>query len=106
MNKKTLTNNQIPLLQDLDKFAVDYTPEVFTPKEKEYLIPFFSNLNKPIFAVSHLPEEVIGALSSRYSRSIKSLRRMFLDEYVDPIVNPAKQKTWSELTAKEKREKL
>jgi len=106
MIKKTPITNQIPLLQDLDKFAVDYTPEVFSSKEKEYLIPFFSNLNKPIFAVSHLPEEVIGALSSRYSRSTKSLRRMFLDEYVDPIVNPAKQKSWLESTAKEKKEKL
>lgn len=88
---------EIPLNEDLEKFAVPYFPESFTAKEQSYLKPFFSNIDKPVFVVQHLPEEVIGALSSRYSRATKSMRRMFLDEYVAPIVDPKSQKGWDEL---------
>ncbi len=34
-----------------------------------------------IFALTNLPETVKGALFARYSRSAKSLRRLFLDEF-------------------------
>jgi thymidylate synthase ThyX len=34
-----------------------------------------------VFAVTNLPETVKGALFARYSRSAKSLRRLFLDEF-------------------------
>src|SRR5918992_5693122 len=56
----------------------------FTPEESESLAPFFTNLNRNIFGLK-LPQEVAGALFSRYSRSSKSLRRTFLDEFLgDP----------------------
>jgi thymidylate synthase ThyX len=59
------------------------TPE-FTAEEQKRLIPFFTNLERPIFGLK-LPQEVAGALFSRYSRSSKSLRRTFLDEFLgDP----------------------
>ena len=56
--------------------------EEFTQEEKEVLKPFFTNLDKPIFALVNLPEVVKGALFSRYSRSTKSLRRVLLDEFI------------------------
>jgi len=59
------------------------TPE-FSAEEQKRLAPFFTNLERPIFGLK-LPQEVAGALFSRYSRSSKSLRRTFLDEFLgDP----------------------
>jgi thymidylate synthase ThyX len=58
--------------------------EKFTPAEQKNLATFFTNLDKPVFGLK-LPQEVAGALFSRYSRSTKSLRRTFLDEFLgDP----------------------
>jgi thymidylate synthase ThyX len=60
-------------------------PDRFTPEEARILSPFFTNLDKSIFALTNLPEVVKGALFSRYSRSTKSLRRILLDEFIlDP----------------------
>ncbi len=53
----------------------------FTPDERRALAPYFSNLDGPVFALTNLPETVKGALFARYSRSAKSLRRLFLDEF-------------------------
>lgn len=44
----------------------------------------FTNADKPVFAIFNLPEIVKGALFARYSRSGKSLRRLFLDEFYKP----------------------
>jgi thymidylate synthase ThyX len=56
----------------------------FTPAEQRSLTPFFTNLDRNVFGLK-LPQEVAGALFSRYSRSTKSLRRAFLDEFLgDP----------------------
>jgi thymidylate synthase ThyX len=56
----------------------------FTADEERSLTPFFTNLDRPVFGLK-LPQEVAGALFSRYSRSAKSLRRTFLDEFLgDP----------------------
>ncbi|HEU5311850.1 MAG TPA: FAD-dependent thymidylate synthase, partial [Candidatus Eisenbacteria bacterium] len=56
--------------------------EPFTPEERDLLAPHFTDLDGPVFALVHLPEVVKGALFARYSRSPKSLRRLFLDEFV------------------------
>src|SRR2546430_2248162 len=53
----------------------------FTPEERAALAPYFTNLDGPVFALVNLPEVVKGALFARYSRSPKSLRRLFLDEF-------------------------
>lgn len=58
-----------------------YTPEKFTPKEITILLNFFTNWDKPVFAIHNLPQEVIGAMFSRYSRATKTVRRLFLDEF-------------------------
>ena len=46
---------------------------------------YFTNLDGPVFALVNLPEVVKGALFARYSRSPKSLRRLFLDEFVNDL---------------------
>lgn len=57
--------------------------EAFTDDERAVLGRFFSNVDRPVFALLDLPEVVKGALFARYSRSPKSLRRLFLDEFYD-----------------------
>ncbi|MDL2717000.1 MAG: FAD-dependent thymidylate synthase [Acidobacteriota bacterium] len=52
----------------------------FTEAEARRLEPFFTNVDAHVFGLK-LPQEVAGALFSRYSRSAKSLRRVFLDEF-------------------------
>src|SRR5947209_16212331 len=60
-----------------------YAPETFTEPEAATLRPHFTNLDGPVFALTNLPEVVKGALFARYSRSPKSLRRLFLDEFAE-----------------------
>ena len=60
-------------------------PEEFTPDERAKLAPYFTNLDGHIFALTNLPETVKGALFARYSRSAKSLRRLFLDEFAGQV---------------------
>jgi thymidylate synthase ThyX len=62
-----------------------YVPETFTEDEAALLRPYFTNLDGPVFALVNLPEVVKGALFARYSRSPKSLRRLFLDEFVGDL---------------------
>jgi len=57
----------------------------FSPDEQHALAPYFSNLTGPVFALTNLPETVKGALFARYSRSAKSLRRLFLDEFLKDV---------------------
>src|SRR4051812_20490336 len=58
----------------------------FSPDERARLAPCFTNLDAPVFALVNLPEVVKGALFARYSRSPKSLRRLFLDEFLTDSV--------------------
>jgi thymidylate synthase ThyX len=60
--------------------------ETFTDEERVVLDRYFSNTDKPVFAIFGLPEVVKGALFARYSRSPKSVRRLFLDEFLDSAV--------------------
>jgi thymidylate synthase ThyX len=62
-----------------------YSAEEFTPTEQEILRRYVTNLDRPVFALVNLPEVVKGALFARYSRSAKSLRRLFLDEFVGDL---------------------
>ena len=62
-----------------------YVAESFTDDEQDVLRRYFTNLDQPVFALVNLPEVVKGALFARYSRSPKSLRRLFLDEFVGDL---------------------
>jgi thymidylate synthase ThyX len=77
----------------IDALPVEYpttvafpsTTETFTPDETRALAPYFTNTDRAVFALTNLPETVKGALFARYSRSAKSVRRLFLDEFVGQI---------------------
>ena len=62
-----------------------YVAEDFSPEEEDILRRYVTNLDRPVFALVNLPEVVKGALFARYSRSSKSLRRLFLDEFVGDL---------------------
>ena len=55
--------------------------ETFTAGETARIEPRFTNLDRRCFALRNLPETIKGALFARYSRSAKSLRRLYLDEF-------------------------
>ncbi len=58
---------------------------MFSEDEKKILEPYFTNLDKPVFAfTSRVPEEVVAVLFSKYSRSQHSIRKNFLDLVKDP----------------------
>lgn len=59
----------------------EYVTEDFTADEREVLLRYFTNTDRPVFVLKNLPEIVKGALFARYSRTGKSLRRLFLDEF-------------------------
>jgi thymidylate synthase ThyX len=61
----------------------DVSQTEFTSAESALLARFFTNLDRPVFALRNLPEVVKGALFSRYSRTEKSLRRVLLDEFIN-----------------------
>lgn len=62
-----------------------YVAEQWTDDEADVLRRYFTNLDEPVFALVNLPEVVKGALFARYSRSPKSLRRLFLDEFLGDL---------------------
>ena len=55
----------------------------FTPEQEAALARYFTNLDRPVFALRNLPEVVKGALFSRYSRTEKSLREVLLTEFIE-----------------------
>jgi thymidylate synthase ThyX len=73
------------LVYNHDVFPPTSLPETFTDAERVRLAPYFTNLDGHVFALTNLPETVKGALFARYSRSAKSLRRLFLDEFADKV---------------------
>jgi thymidylate synthase ThyX len=68
-------------------------PEEFTPAERAVLARYFTSVDGPVFALTNLPEVVKGALFARYSRTRKSLRRLFLDEFYRGEPPPAEDAT-------------
>jgi thymidylate synthase ThyX len=50
----------------------------FTREEVAVLAPYVTNTDRPIYALTHLPEEVVAVLFAYYSRSRESLRRNLL----------------------------
>lgn len=58
-----------------------FAGEELTEDERAVLAPHVTNLDGPVFALVNLPEVTKGALFARYSRSPKSVRRLFLDEF-------------------------
>ncbi len=57
-------------------------PEKFSSSDKKILLDHFSNVDDSVFAVTTPQQVDRGALMSRYSRTDKSMRRVFLDEFL------------------------
>jgi len=55
----------------------------YSDEEKKVLKNYFSNVDDDVFCLINLPEVIKGTLFSRYSRSAKDLRRLFLDEFLN-----------------------
>jgi thymidylate synthase ThyX len=72
---------------------VDYPVESFSKRERARLLPYFTNLDRPVFALVNLPETVKGALFARYSRYPGTLRTLFLKEFADDL--PADRQPWN-----------
>ncbi len=56
--------------------------EKFTNSEKKKLLKHFSNINDSVFAITTPKQVDRGALMSRYSRTDKNMRKVFLDEFL------------------------
>lgn len=57
--------------------------EIFTDAERRVLQEHFSNVDGDVFTIITPSQTDRGALMSRYSRSAKSMRRIFLDEFAN-----------------------
>jgi len=57
-------------------------PEKFSKSDEKILLNHFSNTNDSVFAITTPQQVDRGALMSRYSRTDKSMRRIFLDEFL------------------------
>ena len=68
--------------QTLEYCPFPYSTETFNEEEKAVLLRYFTNYDKPVYAIRpNLPQEVVGALLSRFSRTSLSIRRIFLNEF-------------------------
>ena len=91
-----------------------YAREEFTEAERAILNRFFTNIDDPVFAIVNLPEIVKGAMFARYSRTHKSLRRLFLDEFyeqpdmgIQSIADAASDiSDWKDSVARQRAEEL
>lgn len=61
-----------------------YLAEAFSDEERARLGPYVTDIDGPVFALTGLPQVTCAALFARYSRSKKSVRRLLLDEFLDP----------------------
>src|SRR5690242_13591400 len=58
-----------------------YPVETFTDAERALLEPHFSNLDRPVFALTNLPETVKGALFASYSTYGGTVMRLYPYEF-------------------------
>src|SRR3989344_7436167 len=77
--------SQLPL----DAFTPPFAPDTYSEEETWRVAPFFTNLDKSVYAALISSPEVIGALCSRTSRAADDLRKIFLNEYLTPFLADA-----------------
>lgn len=78
--------------ENILSYKPKFKPEKWNKKDYFYLKPFFTNPDGLVCAVNNLPPELIGALSSRASRAQNSLLKIFISEYVYPILSGSDKK--------------
>lgn len=69
-----------------EKFEPIFEDLGFSEEDKHLVGPFFTNLDKPAYAITFLPPEIIGALCSRASRAKDDLRVSLLNEFIKPFL--------------------
>src|SRR3990167_4671960 len=74
----------------LEAYAPIFQADDYTEKDRWHLAPFFTNLDKSVYAPLIFAPELIGALCSRASRAPQDLRTIYLKEYVYPFVEPVR----------------
>lgn len=84
---------------DTEKYKPAFAGEHWTERDLHYLEPFASNPKGLVSTLSNLPPELVGALSSRASRAQGSLLRIFLKEYIYPILDGEDRALAEELDA-------
>lgn len=70
-----------------EAFEPPFAPDSYSEEETWRVAPFFTNLNKSVYAALISSPEVIGALCSRTSRAADDLRKIFLNEYLTPFLS-------------------
>ncbi|MBI2591113.1 MAG: FAD-dependent thymidylate synthase [Candidatus Brennerbacteria bacterium] len=77
----------------------DFPAEEWSDEERFLLEPFFTNLDGHVTVIRNLPPELVGALCSKASRATGSLIRVFLNEYLKPILQGEDKKLVKDLKA-------
>lgn len=83
--------------KQLASYAPDFPVENWTEEDRFFLEPFFTNLDGHITLIRNLPPELVGALCSKASRAPGYLLRVFLREYIYPILKGEDKKLAEEL---------
>lgn len=87
----------------LESFAPLFKADQYTRENRHNLSPFFTNLDRPVYAPLIVSPELVGALCSRASRASDDLRRVFYDEFLVPFLNPERDKKETAESWEEKR---
>ncbi len=74
----------------LDEYAPLFMADHYSAYEQRLLAPFFTNLDKSVYAFLISAPELAGALCSRASRAAGDLRAIHVREFIYPFVNPAR----------------
>ena len=77
-----------------EQVILDMT-ESFTPEEVAVLSPYVTNMDRTIFALKNLPEEVVAVLFAYYSRSRENLRRNLLKLLQEKDLNLEERLKWT-----------
>ena len=85
---------------------MDAMPEVFDADELALLGRYFGDTEGPVFALRNLPEAVKGALFARYSRSDRTIRRLFLKEFVGGVATGGREEEEGAESGRERAERL
>ena len=86
----------------LEKFSPPFRADAYSEEARRNLLPFFTNLDKSVYAPLIFAPELIGALCSRTSRAKQDLRHIYLNEYVYPFINPVRDEKETEEQFQEK----
>lgn len=90
-------------MENIEQFAPLFTPDHYSEEDKKTLAPFFTNLDKSVYAPLIVSPELIGALCSRTSRAAEDLRHIYLREFIHPFITPTRDEkdtdeSWREKT--------